>query len=179
MTIEREELNMWDQDELAQESDPIKILDDMTEIVKNDMLVRGQYVSNKIVDHDLYNSGAICRGRQACAVGSMWLAAGVPVNINWYEEAELPGASIGRADFLDEEQNSGLRAAYNAMNIVSQCYVNAHNIDLKMSLLTGNDPMEQLFEHGDQPLGCGQELLNNMLMLIEQAKDLIREGEIS
>jgi hypothetical protein len=51
--------------------------DGVIEIAKNEMLVRGNYITG-IVDDKLKQQGAICGGRQACLVGSLYLAHGVP-----------------------------------------------------------------------------------------------------
>jgi len=56
---------------------PAQILDRMAEIAANDMLVRGKYFEPFVSNHNLAESGAVCMGHRACAIGALWLAAGV------------------------------------------------------------------------------------------------------
>src|ERR1044072_1662169 len=52
-------------------------LNRMREIVLNEMLMHGEY-STAVVDERRAEEGAVCGGRRACAVGSLWIAYGVP-----------------------------------------------------------------------------------------------------
>lgn len=153
----------------------IAICDGMREIARNEMLTRGTYVTDEIVRPDLAQSGAICGGHQACAVGSMLLAAGVRRRRNEYNNVYLPGADVDRrADYL--RRHPHIKAAYDALNEAAERYCKRHNIDLGYvsGCITGHrrieafnpkrfGAMESLFEatnyHDNEPVIEFSELL--------------------
>lgn len=109
----------------------VAVCDGMREIARNEMLTRGVYVTDEIVRVDLAEAGAICGGHQACAVGSMLLAAGV--RRRWRNgDQYLPGADVdARADYL--RRHPHIQAAYDALNEAAERYCKRHNIDLGYS----------------------------------------------
>lgn len=89
--------------------------DGVIEIAKSEMLTHGFYVSD-VVNLKRKKAGAICGGRQACLVGSEYLAYGVKIN----DEA-FPGfSSYYRKDFM--RNRPGLRIAYAAINEAARRY---------------------------------------------------------
>ena len=107
----------------------IEVLDRMQQVVDNEMLRRGTYITDYITDHDLELDGAVCGGRQACAIGALGLGAGVE-----YTDAEadeeghyvgslgLPGvAQNARDHFMSDKPH--LRAAFDALEKAAHWYV--------------------------------------------------------
>lgn len=154
------------------EQEAVNILGRMESIVRNEMLTRGVYVTDHIVDPELAEQGAICGGRQACMVGSMWLAAGY---------LTLPGVTIveERQEFLAERP--ALAMAYDAMNSVSHDYI----IDQDLHHWRWEDRypiegwMEALFEATTSATsnygGCRAIVeTKDLLHLIDQARTLIK-----
>lgn len=159
------------------EQEALTILDGMESITRNEMLTRGTYVTEDIIDLELAEQGAICGGRQACMVGSMWLAAGVKLEFDEIGELTLPGVFLEeRQAFL--EDRPALAMAYYAMNSVSHDYIIDHN--LRNWRWDHRDPaedwMEALFEAANpltehyRPLVETQDLLH----LIVRARMLIK-----
>ena len=113
----------------------IAILDNMREIVRNDMLLRGQYLTDHVARPDLKEQGAVCGGHQACAVGSLYLAGGVKprrYRDHWGEYVyELPGVEAGHARRRYLRRKPALRAAYDALNAAAERYCKRHKIDLR------------------------------------------------
>lgn len=73
----------------------VAILDRMLEVVDNDMLARVGYVSSTIVRPDLAEQGAVCGGHNACAIGSLYLAAGVqPLKADDYDLWYMPSMAV-------------------------------------------------------------------------------------
>lgn len=111
----------------------------MSIIVNNEMLKRRQYVTVEVLDLDLADSGALCGGHGACAVGSLLIGGGVnPVTKDAYgnECYELPMAYVDsgkRAEFMAE--HPGIKLAYDALNEAAQRFADAHGIDLETSSL--------------------------------------------
>lgn len=94
--------------------------DGVIEIAKNEMLVQGDYVSSTIMNHELKAKGSVCGGRQACLVGSEYLAYGVRM----FAE-DFPGFSYHtREDFM--RNRPGLRLAYRAINEAAHRYAIRH-----------------------------------------------------
>lgn len=86
-------------------------LTNMATIIKRERLVRGQYITPE-QDGD---TTAICTGRRACLIGSLWLGAGVRPKRDYWETIALPGVDPdARASFL--RHRPGLRLAYDALN---------------------------------------------------------------
>lgn len=135
----------------------LKALDGMLEIERNEMLVRGEYISVEI-DDELAERGAICGGHRACLVGSLWLGYGVKPEKGtfcWGEEFyKLPGTEDGRAAFLS--RRPGLKVAYDALNdaaerCVSRALSNADYEDFhgEARRVYSGSLAETLFESGD------------------------------
>lgn len=82
--------------------------DGVIEIAKNEMLVRGTYLTG-ILKPDMAREGSICGGRKACLVGSMYLAHGV--------RGDIEDMSMSFDSRKAEMRNRpGLRLAYQAIN---------------------------------------------------------------
>lgn len=116
-------------------------LDGMAQIVKNEMLVRGEYLTSEVVNESLAAKGAICGGHKACAIGSLWLGYGVKME-GMPGLRELPGT--------DEEERKAftrtrpaLRAALNHLNAAAAAFAEKNSITLTKSW---DDPIEGLFE---------------------------------
>ncbi len=119
-------------------------LDGMLEVTRNEMLRRGDYISRFVVSEYLEEHGAVCGGHRACAVGALWLGAGVEIEYSM-GMATLPGTndSHQREEFL--ETRPALALAYAAMNQVCDEYID--ELDLRGRLNADfADSMEQLFE---------------------------------
>jgi hypothetical protein len=96
-------------------------LDRMAEIVRAEMTVRLSYVGS-IVRPDLAESGAICGGRQHCAIGALWVAHGVPyLRDADDDDVDLPGvAQSERLDFLDRDPELAL--AHDALGAAADAF---------------------------------------------------------
>ncbi len=175
---------------MSVQDDAIKILDGIEEISRNQMLVRGTYITD-VVDQDLAAAHSICGGRQACMVGSMWIAAGVWIMHNG--EMELPGVTIhkmpnGSGIVYSDYPNMNMREivlttrpdlklAYDTMNEVSFDHPKAQGIGLNPV-----NAMEDLFERpayeDDEDGGCiefGPLLTDDDLFdILDTARDRIR-----
>lgn len=90
--------------------------DGVIEITKNEMLIHGDYVTACIRNHDLKEKGSICGGRQACLVGSEFLAYGVRVFSDTF-----PGFHPRRRKAVMRNR-PGLRIAYEAINEAARRY---------------------------------------------------------
>lgn len=147
---------------------PTAILKRMATIAANDMMRRGTYLTPKPVDHELVESGAVCRGHQACAIGSLWLAAGVePVRARYpfsaVTDLALPGVDANTMPaFLADKP--ALRAAFDALNAEAEELA----AELDLELCYGNDgwsgALESLFE--DHPDAADRD---TMLGIIRRA----------
>ena len=118
----------------------VTALDNMKEIVKNDMLEQGVYVTEEVVNEKLAEQGAICGGHRACAVGSLWIGYGIRLE-GPQGEKELPGTNDSRAydwqsgrrepserqEFL--RTRPGLRLAYDALNEAADKYVEKRELE--------------------------------------------------
>lgn len=91
----------------------IDSLNGVIQIAKNEMLQQGLYIS-EVRDEKLAEQGAICGGRNACLVGSLWLGYGIkPVGDALFPE--LPGTDDDeRRKFI--RNRPGLRLALDALN---------------------------------------------------------------
>jgi hypothetical protein len=125
-------------------------LEGMKEIVKKEMLVRGEYLTQEIVNPKLANAGAICGGRQYCAIGSLWAGAGIhpqkDKDGNWI----LPGADADHPNRGSREvflrNRHGLRTAYNALNAAAEQHIQRHGIETEGEFEAA---IEDLFESFD------------------------------
>lgn len=140
-------------EEVRQEA--LDALSGMNSVVRNDMLVRGEYLTDFVVDDGLAKKGAVCNGHQACAVGSLWLGAGVKLKGSAEYGRYLPGVDSGytRTKFLSRKP--GLKLAYDAMNEACDRYCERNGIDLdgreapdgEIQVMTPEvGSMERLFE---------------------------------
>lgn len=125
-------------------------LDGLISIAEREQLQQGIYVSHNI-DQELKNEGAICGGRQACLVGSLYLAHGVKAEktgskTSWYnyykgdwerdeagdmvyiDEYELPGVDPdNRDEFM--QKRAALRLAYQYLNLAAHNYIKKNHKD--------------------------------------------------
>lgn len=119
-------------------------LSGMSQIVKNEMITPNQYVG-PVVDQDLAEAGAICGGRKACAVGSLWIAGGVKVEYSGHGAPGLPGVEeYQRENFL--RPRPGLRLAYDSLNEAAFEYAERNNRVRTITVSHWNAPVEALFE---------------------------------
>ena len=157
-------------------------LDGMLEVVHNEMLARGTYLSESVVNHDLARQGAVCGGHQACAVGALWLGAGVEIRQDEYGDGYyLPGAwPSQRTAFL--ASRPALTLAYVALNHVCDEYARSDERSdefhraMRASRLNYDAPMEALFEAVRFEAGSVVPLIDAHALfpvLIQQAAELI------
>jgi hypothetical protein len=152
-------------------TDPVEILDNMRTIVEREMLVHGTYLDPFICRPDLAEQGAICGGRRACAIGSLWLAAGVdlePINSDIDpDNVFLPGCSTGmRHEFMEDKPH--LRLAYRHLNQAAREYAEHHNVTVAWDA-DSFGWLEALFESGSHALGAplSEEQAVDRAMLLE------------
>lgn len=82
--------------------------DGVIQIAENEMLTRGTYLTS-VVRPKMAREGAVCGGRRACLVGSMYLAHG------GFKDIEEMGMSMD-ARGREMRNRPGLRLAYRAIN---------------------------------------------------------------
>lgn len=157
------------------ETKAIETLDRMRQIVKNDMLTRGEYVTQKVVDKKLAEEGAVCRGRKACAIGSLWLAYGVELENDWGTHMSLPGTE---EPAYYARNRPALKAALNALNAEAEAFIEKNPAVLRSFSRRSmgeafDQPIEQLFEGA-----YGTKLVDRdtMLKLITGAKRRVRRA---
>lgn len=98
----------------ADERKAISTCDGVIRIANNEMLQQGVYVSRDIVNPALEREGSICGGRNACLVGSIYLAHGVPFK-DMDHEGHIPSFfAYGRESYMADKP--ALRLAYDAFN---------------------------------------------------------------
>ncbi len=130
----------------ADRTEALAILDRFQQIVGNEALVRGAYVTPVVAPSRI---NKVCGGRNACAIGSLWLAAGV-APVFKYSTWELPGTLTGRAEFL-ENQPAALRLAYGVLNEAAEFYAvqsGIHWCEVEDEGEMYEDSLENLFETG-------------------------------
>lgn len=158
----------------------LKLLSNMRQIAKNEMLARGVYLSDEVVNPDLADQGAICGGHQACAVGSMYLAGGQRPKRDDTFLWTLEGVDYDeRADFL--RHRPVLRGAYDALNEAADRYCVRNNIHLDdwMCLPPRAGTMERLFEaesYGSYKTPIQVEELDK---IIQSAQRAVRQTSIA
>jgi hypothetical protein len=148
----------------------LKALDGMEEVVQAEMLVHGVYAT-EVIDEKLAEKGAICGGRQYCAIGALWTGAGIRVEP--YGRDRLPGVyPAERRDFL--ARRPGLRLAYETLNEVAQAWVVRNrrkdqfcDDDESLAEVTIEDVFEHDYEDRRE-IGRG-----DMLRFIRQARERI------
>ncbi len=123
----------------------LQVLSNMRQIVENETLVHSVYISERVDRPDLAEAGAICGGHHACAVGSLYLAAGVEPDIDGYGAASLPDANQYHDDrLLFMADKPALLEAYNTLNLVAGEYLARHN--LRFPAWLDNGDLEHAFE---------------------------------
>ena len=153
----------------------IDALNGMATIVRAEMIERGEYVSEELVNPN--RVGQICGGHRACAVGSLWLGGGIKPDIEKKAGVEiwvdLPGTSPGeREDFL--RPRHGLRTAYEALNDAATSYMARHHIAREYMSDWAREfdaPIESLFE--DEIIGLSKK---DLLGIIKSAKERVRRA---
>lgn len=128
----------------------VTILEGMEQIAERNMLIHGRYVTAEVHSPELAQSGAVCRGHKACAIGSLYLAGGVRMT---YEKtnsgimlANMPGVDEeDRAEFL--RNRPALRAAYDALNEAADRFIKRNGVKFPYDR-TFNASIEALFEEG-------------------------------
>lgn len=127
-----------------------QILDNMEFLVERERLVRGSYLEQKL-DPEL--SGALCQGHRACAIGSLWLSAGVPVEVITNSDSTALGYYLPATDDYEREEflndKPGLNRALDALNKATEEFAVDHDINLTRIMEDSGyqDPIEALFEH--------------------------------
>lgn len=154
---------------------PRQIIERMEEIVRNEMLDYGYYVSDEIERPDLAEIGAVCGGRRACAVGSLYLAAGIKPIVREYDDepiARLPGTDPSeRLMFM--MTRPALRTAYEALNDAANEYIDREGIEVNREpdfygAHSYHGDLEVLFETGDPAIGRDE-----LLTVTARAKELV------
>jgi hypothetical protein len=140
-------------------------LDGMATIVKREMTGRVGYVSQYTYDKRLAESGAICGGRKYCAVGSLWVGAGIKPE-GHDGTVNLPGTDEDERDAFLRGRH-GLRLAYNALNEAADAYVKRTGAR-KTALFEA--PIEALFE--GQANGLNR---TELLKVVNDAKRRVRK----
>jgi hypothetical protein len=150
--------------------------DGVIEIAKNEMLVRGNYITG-IVDDKLKQQGAICGGRQACLVGSLYLAHGVP---------EMFGPFFSFSASKRENHmryRPALRLAYYAINEAAHRRMKVTNPD-KLARLTRrygvpDEGWGEFFFETFLRSRPNAVVLAEVVQVIRSAKRLIRSGAVT
>lgn len=162
-----------------------EVLAGLRGIVEREQLDHAGYVS-KEVNRELAESGALCRGHRACAVGSTWLAAGIEptaktLMFGYREHTEftLPGANgyhNDRLAWLATKSYDGLRDAYVALCDAAQEYMDERGLKITPSW-DGAGALEGLFEsEAEDSTEDDQVFLiepRDMLVVIDRAEELI------
>lgn len=133
---------------LADYDKAIDTLDGTISIARNEMLAHAGYISPSIVNSELAKQGSVCRGHQACLIGSMWLAGGVRRTGSRFRGYDLPSVSQGseRDRFL--ARRPGLLLAYDATNAAAERYMKRTGIKPGNTITGFLAPAEHLFEEG-------------------------------
>lgn len=139
----------------------LKALDGMREIVNNEMLIHGQYVTEDVINPTMADS--LCGGRQYCAIGALWVGAGVKVERR-YGGVALPGAMYWqRSRFV--AGRPALAAALDHLDAAAERYAKRHGITVDEEAAIGESSLEDLFEDGSVPVGRPE-----LLKIIASAK---------
>lgn len=142
-------------------SKALKALDGMAEIVRNERLIRGQYIDDEFEPE---MATAVCQGHRYCAIGSLWAGYGVKVKRSkdyWGEyDYALPGTSEGDDREAYLKNRPGLRAALEALNEASDAFVEENPDALLPDIYHQfNDSIEHLFENSDEEVVDSDTLL--------------------
>lgn len=147
-------------------------LDGMQQIVEREMVTKGTYVTQYVADPELKDS--ICEGRKYCALGALWVGAGItPVTVgetqrsNGFSEARLPGiVSHERKGFMAD--HPALQRAYTTLNQVAVDYAESNDI---VSDNAFDSELETLFESDEAYVGR-----DGLLEIIQSARQIIQNG---
>lgn len=133
----------------------ILAIERMEEVIRNEMLVRGTYLTPTVVDQKLAEAGAVCGGRKACAIGSLYLGYGVKLDLVYEDDHdegstyELPGVGQGeREDFM--RRRPALKLAYDELNAAADRYIAKadHATKFRITSAAFTSSLEGLFEAG-------------------------------
>lgn len=142
-------------------------LDGMRAIAKADMMKQSGYITDIV---NRYRTRSICGGRHACAVGSLWLAAGERPRTGRYGSPVLLGVGQGRrGSFLTRKPV--LRHALHFLNEAADEYMRANAIRGNPEMW--RDSVEALFESHSAKLSGDKRRLA-MLAVISAAKRKVR-----
>lgn len=159
-------------------AEAIQILKGIDEVAKNEMLSFGEYVRN-VTRPDLAAKGSICGGREACLIGSAYLAAGLDAGSLTLVDFD---AQMGRTEFLADMP--ALRLAIQALDSVAlprvEKLVSAENQSEFFDDWAGS-PAEGLFE---SEYSKWYELSTNkqrkkVMTLTKEARKALKEGVVS
>lgn len=169
---------------LRQRERAVEILDGMDRVVKKDKLKRGSYLWIPQRFRHAEKAPSLCQGIKACAIGSLWVAAGIPLEEH-YNQWDLPGTDnptewAGGWDFDASRPNKPLALALEALNQVSREWLAKPKV-ARAILRRSEDPLEFaepvefLFEgaYGTRPFGKRE-----MLRVIRTAKLRIKAGKV-
>lgn len=123
----------------------INALVNMSIIVENEMVASGSYITDVV---DTSKTDAICGGRKACAIGSLWVGYGIEPVIIHRENADvddviLPGVDQNeRREFFREHPGLGL--AYKELNNATDRWIKDHPGRYQMRCYQSS--LEGLFE---------------------------------
>jgi hypothetical protein len=133
---------------LADYDKAIDALDGTISIAQNEMMAHVGYMSAMPINRELAKQGAVCRGHQACFIGSLWLAGGVRRKRTTRARWDLPGVRQGwpREEFL--AKRSALKLAYDASNAAAERYMKRAGIQGASTEAGFEAPAEHLFEEG-------------------------------
>lgn len=114
-------------------------LEGMHTIARAEMMQQVGYIDPNVNPH---RRASACQGHQACAIGSLWLAAGIRPRRNW-GSSYLPGTpQAERGDFI--RNRPVLKHALNFLNEAASEYMERHAIEGNPIL--NRDAIESLFE---------------------------------
>lgn len=164
-----------------------QILANMREIAENDMIQRVGYYDDLIARPDLAESGAICGGHQACAVGSLYIAAGVmPKQNGWFDVVHNRYHQgnvnpMERKAFMIEHELLSLSEAYRALNDAAREYISREGLYeyVQWESWVGAGAMEALFESRDYRNDELDKRLiepDQLLPIIDRAREIVAEA---
>lgn len=163
-----------------------EVLAGLRGIVEREQLDHAGYVSHEI-DRELAESGALCRGHRACAVGATWLAGGIEPTAHMFKfgtvqhvEFSMPGTGKDHNDrlaWLRDEGYHGLRTAYKALCAAAQEHMDQRGLEIDSDNWGTAGALEGLFESSN-PSEDGEDdgyLIEprDMLVVIDRAEELI------
>lgn len=125
----------------------------MRQIVDNEQLVRGNYIDNA-VNKKLEAAGAICGGRKACLIGSLWMGSGIKAEFHPERGAILPFVYEGTRHFMFNTYPD-MELAYDALNIEAEKF-SGRIKDYTFEPGRYRSAAEDLFEHTFEPVMAAQ-----------------------